>query len=86
MDAKNMDKDEIISLAEKTKRYCDLLIEQSDNWLSEEEGVRNVEKRISIAKRKKGKPLPGSRCIGGIISILFSISIVIRELYLSNLL
>ena len=40
-----MEKDEIIILAEKTKRYCDLLIEQSDNWLSEEEGFRNVEKR-----------------------------------------
>ena len=39
-----MEKDEIITLAEKTKRYCDLLIEQSDNWLSEEEGLRNVEK------------------------------------------
>ncbi|MDF9829165.1 hypothetical protein [Parabacteroides sp. PF5-6] len=46
MDAKKPDKEELISLAEKTKRYCDLLIEQSDNWLSEEEGVRNVEKRL----------------------------------------
>ena len=52
MDAEKI---EIITLAEKAKYYCDLLIEQSDNWLSEEEGIRNVEKRISVAKGKKGK-------------------------------
>lgn len=46
MDTKKPDKEDIIALAEKTKHYCDLLIEQSDNWLSEEEGVRNVEKRL----------------------------------------
>ena len=80
MDAKKL---EIITLAEKAKHYCDLLIEQSDNWLSEEEGIRNVEKRMSVAKRKR-KTLPDSKCIGVIRSILLSVSLVIREIYLSN--
>ncbi|MDH6314029.1 hypothetical protein M2137_002823 [Parabacteroides sp. PFB2-10] len=47
MVTKQPDKKDIISLAKKTKRYCDLLIEQSDNWLSEEEGARNMEKRLN---------------------------------------
>lgn len=47
MGTKKTDKEEIISLAKKTKHYCDLLIEQSDNWLSEEEGNKNVEKRLA---------------------------------------
>jgi len=35
--AKNKsEKEEIISLAKKTKRYCDLLIKQSENWVIEE--------------------------------------------------
>ena len=53
MDTGKAGKDEIISLAKKTKHYCDLLIEQSDNWLSEEEGHKNIEKRISEAEGKK---------------------------------
>ena len=55
MDIKKTDKEKIIDLAKKTKRYCDLLIEQSDRWLSEEEGQKNVEKRIFEEKRKKNK-------------------------------
>lgn len=55
MDAKKAAKEDIISLAEKTKRYCDLLIEQSDNWLSEEEGVKNVEKRSNKPSESKKK-------------------------------
>ena len=53
MDTKRLEKDEIIALAKKTKYYCDLLIAQSNNWLSEEEGIKNVEKRISQSKRRK---------------------------------
>jgi hypothetical protein len=45
MEIKKVDKDEIISLAKKAKHYCDLLIKQSDSWLSEEEGAKNVNKR-----------------------------------------
>ena len=55
MDIGKVEKDEIIDLAKRTKRYCDLLIEQSDNWLSEEEGLKNVEKRFSEAERKEKK-------------------------------
>ena len=36
---------EIFALAENTKYYCDLLIEQCDSWLSEEEGLKNLEER-----------------------------------------
>lgn len=53
MKTKKPDKKDIISLAKKTKRYCDLLIQQSDNWLSEEEGIRNVEKRLNKTLKNK---------------------------------
>lgn len=53
MNTKKPDKKDIISLAEKTKRYCDLLIEQSNNWLSEEEGIKNIEKRLSESPDRK---------------------------------
>lgn len=55
MDTKKAKKEEIIALAEKTKHYCDLLIEQSDSWLSEEEGTKNVEKRLSKSSGCKKK-------------------------------
>ena len=55
METKNVEKDKIIDLAKKAKHYCDLLIKQSDNWLSEEEGIKNVEKRISDEACKKRK-------------------------------
>ncbi|MDR1880170.1 MAG: hypothetical protein LBQ78_04490 [Tannerellaceae bacterium] len=39
-------REEIISLAKQTQYYCDLLIEQSDQWLSPEEGNRIMAERI----------------------------------------
>ena len=45
MDAKNekkTEREEILALAENTKYYTELLIQQSDSWLSEEEGRKNV--------------------------------------------
>jgi len=59
MDTKNekkTERDEILALAENTKYYTDLLIQQSDSWLSEEEGRKNVEE-----KRKKEKSRRKSR-------------------------
>jgi len=53
MEPDNSKKEDIINLAKKTKRYCDLLIEQSDSWLSEEEGMRNVEKKMSVSPKKR---------------------------------
>ena len=50
-------KDEIIALAEKTKHYCNLLIEQSNNWLQEEK-IENKE-----TKRPKNKKLKKSEII-----------------------
>ena len=52
MDTDNSKKEDIINLAKKTKHYCDLLIEQSDSWLSEEEGMRNIEKKMSASVKK----------------------------------
>ncbi|MDL2322675.1 tetratricopeptide repeat-containing sensor histidine kinase [Bacteroidales bacterium OttesenSCG-928-A17] len=76
MDTKKPDKKDIISLAEKTKRYCDLLIEQSDNWLSEEEGVKNVEKRLEkpSENKKKIKNILGSKGVKIIVGILLFFS------------
>ena len=65
-------KDDIIDLAKKTKRYCDLLIEQSDSWLSEEEGLKNVEKRLSECKKKRKIPF-FRKIFKTIITIFFSI-------------
>ena len=53
MDPDNSKKEDIIILAKMTKRYCDLLIEQSDSWLSEEDGMRNIEKKMSDSKNKR---------------------------------
>ena len=53
MDPDNIKKEDIIKLAKKTKRYCDLLIEQSDSWLSEEEGMRNIEKKMSASRKRE---------------------------------
>ena len=44
---------EILILAKKTIRYYDLLVEQSNNWLSEEEGFKNFEKRMTKKHREK---------------------------------
>jgi hypothetical protein len=53
MDAQEKDKNEIIALAKIAKFRCDLLIAQSDNWLSEEEGQRNVVKRLKEIRKKE---------------------------------
>ena len=45
-------KDEILASAWKMQHYNDLLIAQCDSWLSEEEGAKNMEKRI-VEKAKK---------------------------------
>jgi len=47
---KNIKKD-IIERAERLLYYNNLLIKQSDSWLSEEEGVKNMERRISERKK-----------------------------------
>jgi hypothetical protein len=53
-----MKEEDIIALAKRTQYYCDLLIEQSDHWLSAEEGNKAMMKRHTaehIAKSKKKK-------------------------------
>jgi hypothetical protein len=55
MDAKNVKKDEILFRAEKLLHYNDLLIKQCDSWLTEEEGVKNMEKRIMEREKAKRK-------------------------------
>jgi len=50
---KDIQKDEIMFRAKKLLHYNDLLLEQCDSWLSEEEGMKNVEKRISERAKKK---------------------------------
>ena len=47
------EEEKIISLAKNTKYYCNLLIEQSESWLSIEEGYSNREK--CLAKSTKNK-------------------------------
>jgi len=47
--------DDILYRAEKLLYYNDLLIKQCDSWLSEEEGNRNMEKRIRERKELKNK-------------------------------
>ena len=48
-------KDEILACARKMQHYNELLIAQCDSWLSEEEGMRNMEKRILERAKKKVK-------------------------------
>jgi len=57
MDTKKDIKDEILFRAEKLLHYNNLLITQCNSWLSEEEGMKNMEKRIREKERakKKGK-------------------------------
>ena len=52
MDIEKNIKEDILRRAENLLHYNNLLIEQCDKWLSEEEGVRNMEKQI-VEKRKK---------------------------------
>ncbi len=46
-------KEEILVYAEKMLHYNDLLIAQCDNWLSVEEGMKYMEKRIFEKMKKK---------------------------------
>jgi Signal transduction histidine kinase len=75
-----MDKDEIIILAQKAKRYCDLLIEQSDSWLSEEEGRKNVEERISQSRKRKKSKKVVKILIVVFLSISFSASMFGKDI------
>ncbi|GHV48976.1 hypothetical protein FACS1894181_06340 [Bacteroidia bacterium] len=51
-----MEKEEdIIALAKRTQHYCNLLIEQSDEWLSAEEGNKVMAERIAKAEEEKTK-------------------------------
>ena len=56
MDVKRIEtkeQEEILALAENTKSYCDLLINQCDSWLSEEEGLKNLKEKKKRKSRKK---------------------------------
>jgi hypothetical protein len=59
MDATNITKDEILSLSKHAIHYTNLFIKQCNSWLSEEEGLKNAEKRIR-EKRAKEKREAGS--------------------------
>ena len=48
-------KKKILYHAEKLLHYNDLLIKQCDTWLSEEEGMKNKEKRIMEREKAKRK-------------------------------
>jgi len=46
-------REEILLRAQRLLRYNELLAAQCDSWLSEEEGMKNMEK--SIREREKAK-------------------------------
>jgi hypothetical protein len=46
-------KEEILACATRIQHYNNLLIEQCDSWLSEEEGMRQMEKRIMERRKNK---------------------------------
>ena len=48
-------KKKILFHAKKFLHYNDLLIKQCDTWLSEEEGMTNMEKRIMEREKAKKK-------------------------------
>jgi len=48
-------KDEILAYATRMQHYNDLLITQCDSWLSPEEGMKYMEKRIMEKMKKKKK-------------------------------
>jgi len=52
MDTENNINDDILFLAEKLSYNNNLLIKQCENWLSEEAGNRNMEKRIEERRKK----------------------------------
>jgi hypothetical protein len=51
-DTKMLTKAEIISLAEKTKYYCELLIGQSENWGERAKGRRGERAKGEINQKK----------------------------------
>ena len=54
MNNKKNIKDEILTDARRMQHYNQLLIAQCDSWLSEEEGMRKMEKRM-MEKAAKNK-------------------------------
>jgi hypothetical protein len=46
-------KEDIVELAKRTIYSTELLIKQCNNWLSEEEGIQNMEKRIFDRSRRE---------------------------------
>jgi len=55
MDTEREKKEGILFRAEKLLHYNDLLIKQCDTWLSEEEGMKNMGKRIMEREKAKKK-------------------------------
>ena len=53
MSTTNDIKEDILMRAQRLLRYNELLVAQCDSWLSEEEGMKNMEK--SIREREKAK-------------------------------
>ncbi|MDR1784020.1 MAG: hypothetical protein LBR13_07165 [Dysgonamonadaceae bacterium] len=49
------EKETIIALAQHALHYTELLIAQCDGWLSEEEGMKNMEKRLSELQKCRKK-------------------------------
>jgi signal transduction histidine kinase len=59
--AKNVrtkEQDEILALARNTEHYCDLLIEKCDNWLPEEEGLKNLRESNKKKKLRNNRLFP----------------------------
>jgi len=48
-----LERKKMLSLAERTRDYCDLLVKQCDSWLSEEEGLKNLRERKRKEKSNK---------------------------------
>lgn len=48
-------KSEILYRAEKTMFYNDLLVNQCDGWLSEDEGMKNMKKKIRKKEKREKK-------------------------------
>ncbi|MDR1720246.1 MAG: hypothetical protein LBR67_09065 [Dysgonamonadaceae bacterium] len=53
MEATKTNKEEILALAEHAMRYTSLLINQSDSWLTEEEGQENSMRSYLKKERKQ---------------------------------
>jgi DNA/RNA-binding domain of Phe-tRNA-synthetase-like protein len=46
---------EMLYYAYRSLNYYEMLVKQCDNWLSEEEGIKSMEKEIKERARKKRK-------------------------------